>query len=109
MPTIAEVVGVEPPAGGDGISFAPTLLGQPEKQKQHDYLYWEFYEGAGARALRQGRWKAVRAQWSAPIELYDVEDADSTFHVPKKSTRTNEEIQAEVFSVLANWIARKLV
>ena len=27
----------------DGISFAPTLLGQ-EGQKKHDFLYWEFDE-----------------------------------------------------------------
>jgi hypothetical protein len=43
-----------------------------------------------------------------PIELYDVEDADSSFTVPKKSLRTNEEIHAEVLSVLANWIGRRL-
>ena len=33
----------------DGISFAPTLLGQ-EGQKKHDFLYWEFDETEIGRA-----------------------------------------------------------
>lgn len=44
----------------------------------------------------------------APIELYDVEEADSAFHVPKKSGRTNEQVQAETFGVLSSWLARRL-
>ena len=32
-----------PGAGLDGISIVPTLLGQG-KQRQHDFLYWEFAE-----------------------------------------------------------------
>ena len=55
--------------------------------------------------------KALRKELrrvGTPIELYDVEDADSSFTVPKKSLRTNEQIHAEVLSVLANWIGRRL-
>ncbi len=72
MATASELCAQSVPTPNDSISFLPALLGRPEKQQQHDYLYWEFYEGAGARALRQGRWKAVRPQWSAPVELYDL-------------------------------------
>ncbi len=44
----------------DGISFLPTLLGKPALQKQHDHLYWEFYERNGRQAIRQGKWKGIR-------------------------------------------------
>ena len=44
----------------DGISFAPTLLGETDKQKQHDYLYWEFPSYGGQQVVRMGDWKAVR-------------------------------------------------
>ena len=41
----------------DGISFAPTLLGQ-SGQQQHPWLYWEFSE-TDQMALRMGNWKMV--------------------------------------------------
>ncbi len=72
LPTAAELVGVEPPAGLDGISVAPTLLGRGA-QKQHEFLYWEFHERpASAQAARMGPWKAVRESPSKPIALYDL-------------------------------------
>lgn len=40
----------------DGISFAPTLLGDDEKQVSHDFLYWEFHE-TNQMGLRRGDWK----------------------------------------------------
>ena len=40
----------------DGISFAPTLLGNNSEQKEHDFLYWEFHE-TNQMAVRQGDWK----------------------------------------------------
>ena len=60
MPTLCEIAGVDPPEGIDGISFVPTLLGQPERQKQHEFLYWEFPGYGGQQAVRMGHWKAVR-------------------------------------------------
>ena len=72
MATACALSGQPVPRPNDSISFLPTLLGRPEEQMQLGYLYWEFYEGAGARAVRQGRWKAVQPQWWAPIELYDM-------------------------------------
>ena len=41
----------------DGLSFAPTLLGQGE-QPQHEFLYWEFEE-TDQIGLRMGDWKMV--------------------------------------------------
>ncbi len=58
FPTIAEMIGVSTPENIDGISFLPTLLGK--EQPKHDYLYWEFHERGGRKALRKGDWKLVR-------------------------------------------------
>lgn len=71
LPTAAELAGAVPPAGIDGISYLPALTGK--KQKQHDFLYWEFHEGlATKQAVRMGDWKAVRIKPSAPLELYNL-------------------------------------
>ncbi|BCX47955.1 N-acetylgalactosamine-6-sulfatase [Haloferula helveola] len=59
MPTACELAGIEVPAGIEGISYAPTLTGKGE-QKKHEYLYWEFHEQGGRRALRVGDWKLVQ-------------------------------------------------
>ena len=73
MATAAELAGVEPPEGLDSISFLPTLLGQSEKQKEHDYLYWEFYEQGSKQAVRMGKWKAVRQPMlTGKIELFEL-------------------------------------
>ncbi len=42
----------------DGISFAPTLLGENDNQKKHEFLYWEFHE-TNQIGLRMGDWKMV--------------------------------------------------
>jgi arylsulfatase A-like enzyme len=70
LPTAAALAGTTAPAGLDGISLAPTLLGKGE-QKQHDFLYWEFHERGFQQAVRMGDWKAVRS-WGEPLELYDL-------------------------------------
>lgn len=74
MPTVAEMAGVDAPKNIDGISFLPTLLG--ENQPEHNYLYWEFHEQGGKKALRKGDWKLVQLQVLNPekttVELYDL-------------------------------------
>ncbi|MBZ0257952.1 sulfatase-like hydrolase/transferase, partial [bacterium] len=75
LPTCAELAGVKPPDGIDGLSYAPTLLGKPEQQKQHEFLYWEFHVSGGRgikQAVRMGNWKAVRNSLGKPLELYDL-------------------------------------
>lgn len=67
MPTFCELIGQEnyveefkskknPNDHFDGISFAPTLLGNDDKQQKHDFLYWEFHE-TNQMGLRMGGWK----------------------------------------------------
>jgi arylsulfatase A len=74
MPTFAEITGAETPEGIDGISFLPALLGK--KQKQHEFLYWEFHEQGGKMAVRMGNWKAVKLNIDkipqGETELYDL-------------------------------------
>ena len=52
----------------DGLSFAPTLLGDGE-QKAHDFLYWEFHE-TNMMAVRVGNWKLVVQNGNC--SLYDL-------------------------------------
>ncbi|QOV87340.1 arylsulfatase [Humisphaera borealis] len=77
MATLADLAGAEAPKT-DGISIVPTLLGKPNEQKKHDYLYWEFHEGGFGQAVRFGDWKAVRTSRgkargsAAKTELYQI-------------------------------------
>ena len=71
LPTFAELLGVRPDGDTDGISLLPTLLGNPEKQKNHDYLYWEY---SGKQAVRRSEWKAYRSSVDSPLELYNLKD-----------------------------------
>ena len=74
MPTVCELAGTSAPEGIDGISFAPTLLGR-KGQQQHNYLYWEFFEKGGRRAIRMGNYKFVQndlMKKPKPIEVYDL-------------------------------------
>jgi len=74
MATAADLAGVSPPENLDSISFAPTLLGNTEAQKTHDYLYWEFYEQGSRQAVRFQNYKAIRQPMiSGEIQLYDLQ------------------------------------
>lgn len=74
FPTFLEMAGRTTSKNIDGISILPALKGQ--KQKLHNYLYWEFHENGGRQAIRMGNWKAVKLNVSTtdnpPIELYDL-------------------------------------
>ncbi len=71
LPTFAELLSVKPGRDTDGISLLPTLLGNQEKQKSHDYLYWEY---SGKQAVRRGDWKAYRSSLDSPLEIYNLRD-----------------------------------
>lgn len=72
MATLADLAGIKPPKHTDGISVVPTLLGHPDKQKYHEYLYWEYHFGK-QQAIRMGKWKGIRfGGTKEPIELYDL-------------------------------------
>ncbi len=76
FPTAVDLSGAKTDAKTDGLSILPTLLGPPEKQKEHDYLYWEFFEQGGRQAVRMGDWKGIRYDVNldpqSPLELYNL-------------------------------------
>lgn len=79
--TLLELTGqknVAPPST-DGISFAPTLLGQA--QTPRPFLYREFPGYGGQQSVRMGDWKGIRTKLTAKgtnantplrLELYDL-------------------------------------
>jgi arylsulfatase A-like enzyme len=73
LPTAAELAGVPESSLPkiDGISLLPTLLGKPQQQPQHEYLYWEYNRN---QAIRTKQWFAHRPS-GGKVELYDL-DAD---------------------------------
>ncbi len=73
MATAAELAKTKTPDGCDSTSFVPTLIGQYDRQKPHEFLYWEFHEGGFKQAaVYQGRWKGIRmGAPDAPVVLYD--------------------------------------
>ena len=89
LPTFCEFAGTDTPDGGDGVSLVSTLLGKSDQQKKHKYLYWEFFEQGGKRAVRFGNWKTVQQNLhktsDGPIELFDLQrDRSETNDVAQK-------------------------
>ena len=68
LPTVCELVDQPIPEDIQGLSYVPTLLGR-EEQVEHPYLYWEFHERGGRRALQQGDWKLVQYNVNKPAKL----------------------------------------
>lgn len=76
MPTLCELIGQSPQQPTDGISLLPTLKGK-KKQRQHEFLYWEFPEQNGMKAIRYGKWKGLIRnirKGNDTMELYNLED-----------------------------------
>lgn len=78
LPTALDLAGLSDliPGDIDGISYAPTVLGHPDRQQKHDYMYWERPAGTGSQAVRIGDWKGIRFGREdggvTPIELYNL-------------------------------------
>jgi arylsulfatase A-like enzyme len=109
MPTLAELAGGMKyvPNELDGISFVRTLLGEPEKQKQHKFMYWEwplynwgkkeYIKNGLMQAVRMGDWKAVRHRLDKPFELYGLEkDIGETNDIAGKYAEVVEIIEAYI-------------
>lgn len=97
LPTICELIGVEPPKT-DGKSFLSAIMGK--EQEEHDFLYWEFPEYDGQQAVRMGKWKAVRQHLNKgeiKTELYDLsEDPQEQNDVAE----TNPEIVSQIEEIM---------
>jgi arylsulfatase A-like enzyme len=100
LPTLLELAGARDltPAGGDGVSFAATLLGR--RQDARAFLYRETPGYGGQQSVRVGDWKAVRQRLNpgpkvklnpGPVELYDL----------AKDTRETTDVAAQNPDVVA--------
>ncbi|VGO16216.1 Arylsulfatase [Pontiella desulfatans] len=68
MATACELAGVEAPSHIDSVSYLPTLLGKPEKQKKKPCIYYSWR----GHAVRVGDWKLILKGHS--VELYNLAD-----------------------------------
>jgi arylsulfatase A-like enzyme len=98
LPTVCTLAGVTESYTSDGISLVPTLIGKG-KQLQHDYIYFEFHEGNGSQAVRQGNWKAIvkgiKTRSPEPLELYDLNaDPSESTNLASKYPNKAVELQA---------------
>ena len=76
METAAELASISKTPKNDGVSFLPTLLGKTQKN-QHEFLYFEIYEGAFQQSTRMGQWKGYRKGLKDPIEVYNLSNDPS--------------------------------
>ncbi|MHB9028295.1 MAG: sulfatase-like hydrolase/transferase, partial [Candidatus Latescibacterota bacterium] len=104
MPTCCELAGVRYPSERqgnrilpqEGVSLVRALRNEPVDR---DALFWEH---AGHRAVRRGRWKLVAAL-DSDWELYDME-ADRTEQ--NNLAASHPDIVTELTSRYAAWVAR---
>ena len=103
LPTACELANVEPPKNVDGISYLPTLRGENDRQKKHEYLYWTSLEGATSVGVRMGDWKLVKYRGpkkpprNQPVKsdwrLYDLgKDIGETTDISRKHPQIVEKM-----------------
>lgn len=114
MATAAELSGQSIPEDLDSDSFLPTLMGNPPEKEWYrkSPLYWEFYEGGTAQAVRFGKWKAIRKPlFTGKIELYDLSwdhDENSDYAERRPKLVEHAENLLEKYHVPdPNWKPRK--
>lgn len=102
MPTFCDLIGVKNYTKKyinnkidyfDGISFAPTLLGKG-KQKEHDFLYWEFNE-TDQIGVRMQDWKLI-VKKGTPF-LYNL---STDIHEDHNIAASHPEIVKEMIEVI---------
>lgn len=96
LPTFCDIASVEKPQGIDGISFLPTLLGKPGEQKQHEYLYWEFFEANGRQAVVKGNYKGIiqNLRKEPYFELFDLSvDESETNNIAAEHPEIEKEMR----------------
>jgi arylsulfatase A-like enzyme len=92
LPTFAELAGTPAPAGLDGVSIVPTLLGR-SGQQVHEHLYWEF---SNSVVVRLGDWKGVLPAGQETWELYNLaRDIGETTDV----AAANPEVLAQIVAI----------
>ena len=76
LPTFCDIADSKAPNDIDGISFYNTLT-KEGKQKEHEYLYWEYPEYGGQAAVRIGKWKILWKEikkGNKKVELFNLDE-----------------------------------
>lgn len=98
--TGCEAAGVKAPNGIDGVSFLPTLLGQPQAEATRDLYFVRreggpLYCGKTIEAFIRGDWKLVLNSPFAPMELYNLKrDPQETTDLAAKEKKIANELSA---------------
>ena len=102
-PTFYQLAGVKYPAKYNGInsnplpgkSLLPVLTGQVTEVDRGAPIFWE---RAGNRAVRKGKWKIISTYPSLKWELYDIDtDRGETKDLADQKTDIVNELSAEYF------------
>jgi hypothetical protein len=67
-----------------------------------------FVQGSNDRQCELPALRKTLTRVGAPVQLHVVEDADHQLHVPKKSPRSQDEVNREVLAVLEAWVRKTL-
>lgn len=97
--TLADIASVVYDEDTDGISMLPTYLGKDDRQKKHDFLFWDFAGYGGQVAVRMGKWKGIKGNMQknphAPLALYNLEnDIGEKKNVVKSHPKVADQMEA---------------
>ncbi len=98
MPTLLSLAQVSTTAQMDGLDFSPVLL-RTGPAPSRPFLYWEYPEGPGWRAILAGRWKGVirgtQKKMDPPFQLFDLQtDPAETTDLVAKHPQTAARLRA---------------
>lgn len=110
LPTVCDITGTVCPDNIDGLSYLPAMTGEGTQQ-EHEYLYYEFHERGGKRALIRNGWKLVELNSQNPEkttrELYnlkdDVSETENVISRNRKLAREMGKIMDKARTGNENW------
>ena len=105
LPTLANLVGVKSPKGKDGISYLPTLRGQPQQQT-HDYVIVNnrFQQMGSSALISRDGFKLVESnKKKGEFQLYNIandneERNDLAASLPEKVNKLKSILAEEIDS-----------